>query len=345
MNEAVSDDLNMASARAPMLYQPSGRVPVTSLVAAAAVLIPLALVLGFLYSAAMVYLPYVKLRGLVTFFSGAGLGFIAGTLCYRLKYRSRLFAFLTILGFTSIAYYTCWAVHPGLVGLKFDGLAMPDFIAIVLAGFDPLFIAKWIGMLYDDGLWNMGGGKMKGLWLVAIWLIEFGMIFGTSIAGGMKTYGKKPFCEICNSWNDETEDLAVLPVSTDDPAWTRVRNGDFDALKKLQIVPDQQATYVELRLADCPTCDQSDYLSAIGITLTVDEGEIKKNESDIFRHLTVTRTQREEIVAFAEAMAEAVREMSEADDEFDEQEASEEATTDDVNPYEPPGETGETGRG
>ncbi|MEL6108691.1 MAG: hypothetical protein AAFU85_22015, partial [Planctomycetota bacterium] len=285
---------------------------------AAAVLIPLALLLGFLYSASTVFLPFVKLRALVTFFAGAGLGLIAGTLCYRLKYRSGLFAFLTIFGFTSIAYYTCWAVHPALIGLQRYDLNTADFIATALFGFEPTTIVNWIGHVYGQGLWDLGGGPMKGLWLAVIWLIEFGVIFATSIATGMATYGNKPFCESCNRWNEETEDLAVLPVSTSDPAWSKIRGGDFDALKRLQIVPDQQASYVELRLADCPTCDQSDYLSAIGITLTVDDGELKKNESDIFRHLTVTRAQRDQIVTFAEAMAEAVREMNEAEDESEE---------------------------
>ena len=313
-----SEALEVASGRAPMLYQRSGRVPVSSLVIAAVVLIPLSLLLGTLYSAAMVYLPFVKLRGLVTFFAGAGLGFIAGTLVYRLKYRSGLFAFLTILGFTTLSYYTCWAVHPALVGLRFDELGGANFVATLLEGFDPMVVAQWVGWLYDNGLWDMGGGPLKGWWLAGIWLIEFGMIFGMSVVTGMGTYGNRPFCEQCNCWNEETEDLAVLPVSTSDPAWPRVRNGDFDALKKLQIVPNQEAAYVELRLADCPTCDQSDYLSAIGITLTVDDGEVKKNEDDIFRHLSVTRAQRDEIVGFAEAMAEAVREMSEAEVELDE---------------------------
>lgn len=343
MDDAMSEGFN--AARAPMLYQRSGRVPVSSLVIAAFVLIPLGLLLGGLYSAAMVFLPFIKLRALVTFFAGAGVGAIAGTMCYRLKYRSGLFAFLTILGFTTIAYYTCWAVHPALIGVQRFNLDASGFVTTALFGFEPRNIVNWIAQVYANGLWDLGGGGLKGIWLAAVWLIEFGVIFVASIITGMATYGNKPFCESCNRWNEEMEDLAVLPVSTTDPAWQRIRGGDFEALKKLQIIPDQQASYVELRLADCPTCDQSDYLSAIGIALTVDDGELKKNESDIFRHLSVTRAQRDQIVAFAEAMAEAVREMNEAEEELED--PTEDASGD-LSPYEQTGEVdgpGDLGRG
>jgi len=145
-----------------------------------------------------------------------------------------------------------------------------------------------------------------------VWLVEAGLIFGTALVTGMGAYGNRPFCENCYSWNDETEDLAVLPVSTSDPAWAQIRAGNFSALKKLQISDEGGHAYVELRLAECPSCDENDYLSAIGIQKTMEDGQLKKNETDIFRHLSITREQRDEIVAFAKAMAAAVEEMKEA---------------------------------
>ena len=300
-------------ASSPALYRRSGKVSPASLVIAAVVLIPLGILLGTLYSATVVYLPFIKLRGLVTFFVGAGFGAIAGWLCYQLKYRSWLMTFLTVIGFTTICYYTSWAVHPAMV-FGPDQLG-EDFVPVMIQGFDPTVILGWMKGIYADGIWAMGAGALSGLGAVAIWIVEAGLIYGMAYVTGMKTYGNRPFCEICNRWNDETEDLAVLPVETTDPAWMQIRNGNFDALKKLQIASSRDGAYVELRLADCPTCDESDYLSAIGITLTVDDGQLKKHETDIFRHLSVTRDQREGIVAFAAAMAEAVQEMEDAEEE------------------------------
>ncbi|MEM6471612.1 MAG: hypothetical protein AAF802_18780 [Planctomycetota bacterium] len=300
-----------ASFGAPVLYRASGKVSPASLVIAAVLLIPLGILLGAVYSAGVVYLPFVKLRGLVTFGTALLLGGIAGKLCHKLKYRSKFLAVLTILGFISIAYYTSWAVHPVfVVGLGEFG---DDPLFIMLNMLDPRFILGWMKMIYENGLWGMGGGNaLSGIAVVAIWLIEAGLLYGFGFVTGVAAYGNRPFCESCDCWNDETQDLAVLPVAMSDPSWAQIRNGNFDALRKLQIVEDRNNSYVELRLADCSSCDDSDYLSAIGITLTVDNGEIKKNESYIFQHLSVTRAQRDEIIAFAEAMAEAVEEMNQA---------------------------------
>ena len=308
MSDGFSSTYHSPLAGTPTIYRRSGKVSPVSMTIAAAVLIPLGVVLGVVYSAAVVYLPFIKLRGLVTFFAGMGLGVIAGGLCYKLKFRNLMMALLVILGFTTVVYYTAWAVHPALV--VGPGELGGDFVPLMMEGFDPRLILGWMKGIFEDGIWGMGGGAALSGWAtVAIWVLEAGFLYGMAFVSGKATYGNRPFCENCYRWNDETEELAVLPVSTTDPAWAQIRSGNFDALKKLQIAAEANGTYVELRLADCPTCDESDYLSAIGITLTMDEGQLKKKEDDIFRNLSVTRDQRDEIVAFAAAMAEAVEEM------------------------------------
>ncbi|MDV6028629.1 MAG: hypothetical protein F9B45_00660 [Phycisphaera sp. RhM] len=335
MSETFSDPPGSTIVSAPTLYRHSGKVSPASLVIAAVVLIPLGVLSGAIYSAAVVYLPFIKLRGLVTFFVGGGFGLIAGSLCFKLKYRSRLMTFLTVIGFTAIGYYSSWAVHPALV--FGPGELGGDFVPLMIQGFDPIVILGWMKGIFAEGIWAMGGGgagALSGWGAVAIWVLEAALIFGTAYVSGMAAYGNRPFCEHCYRWNDETEELAVLPVSTTDPAWMQIRNGNFDALKKLQIASDSDAAYVELRLADCPTCDESDYLSAIGITLTVDEGQLKKNETDIFLHLSVTRAQRDEIVDFAVAMAEAVQLMKEEEEAFNEA-ATDEDELSSANPIDP----------
>lgn len=49
-----------ASFAAPELYKASGRVSPASLTVAAVILIPLGILLGAIYSAAVVYLPFIK---------------------------------------------------------------------------------------------------------------------------------------------------------------------------------------------------------------------------------------------------------------------------------------------
>ncbi len=332
MQDTFSDSAPANLVGGPTLYRRSGKVSPASLTIAAIVLVPLGIVLGAVYSAAVVYLPLIKLRGLITFFAGAGIGALAGRLCYQLKYRNAMFVFLTILGFTAIAYYASWAVHPALVlGVGQLGDA---FVPVMIQGFDPGVIAGWIRGIFAEGIWAVGGGggALSGWPVVLVWLVEAGLLFGTSLVTGMGAYGNRPFCENCHCWNDETEELANLPVSTTDPTWAKVRGGDVSALRKLQISEAGDDTFVELRLAECPSCDENDYLSAIGIQLSLEDGQLKKKETDIFRHLSISREQRNEIVEFAEAMAAAVAEMKNA-----EAETEAEAEAEAFDPPSPPG--------
>ena len=312
----VSDSVNPLSS--PNLYQHSGKVPATSLVIAAVVLIPLAILLGVIYSAAVVWIPFIKLRGCVTVVYGLGLGGIAGALAYQLKFRNHIIVFLMALSFVSLSYYTSWAVHPAFVySLDFGFDA--DFFATFVIGFMPQVIVSWMMQIYADGLWamNANGNAIAGFGAVAIWLIEAGVIFGGALVTSGAAYGNRPFCEICDRWTDETQELAILPVSKKDPAWQQVRAGDLDGLKKLQIQSDDASSYVELRLAECPTCDSNDFLSAIGITLTMNNGNVQKNESPVFRHMTITDAQREEILGFAQALASAVADLGDEPDDDD----------------------------
>lgn len=313
----TSDDtssLGNASAPfgAPLLYKHSGKVPISGMAMAAVVLVPLAVVLGVIYSGAVVYVPFIKLRGLITLLYGGALGAIAGWVGYQFKFRSNLKVALMALAFALVSYYSAWAVHPAFV---ITDLFSVDFFATALVGFFPPMIIDWMNYIYTEGIWAQGaaGNAMNGWEVVAIWALEAAIVFGCAFVAHAATYPNRPFCEVCNRWTDETQELAVLPVSTADPAWQQVRSGNLGAIKKLQITPGDNASYVELRLAECPTCQSNDFLSAIGITLVMNDGNLEKKESDIFRHMSITDAQRQEITSFAEAMAAAVAELSEAE--------------------------------
>lgn len=300
----------------PEIYKHSGKVPIGGLVLAVVILVPAAIILGALYSAAAVYIPFVKLRGIATFFYGGALGALCGTVCYHAKFRSHAFVLLTTLLVSFISYYTSWAVHPALLAMS-QGEAFGDVIPMAIVGFMPQVIIGWAQLIFNEGIWGMGaGGAIKGWSIIGVWVLEALIIFGTALAAKM-VYGNAPFCEVCNCWTEETKELAQLPVSPQDPAWQQFSQGDLDAVKKLQVA-QEIPQYVELQLAACPSCTSSDYISAVGITLTANkEGEIEKHEADIVRHLRITHAQKDEIQQFAVAMAEAVAAMEEDDDDPD----------------------------
>ncbi len=311
------------------VYKHSGKVPISGLMLAAVILIPAAIILGILYSGAVVFVPFIKLRGIITFFYGGALGALTGIVCYHAKFRSHFFVLLATLGVTLLSYYSSWAVHYAFVVATQEGFNA-DFLPNALIGFLPMAIFDWAKFIYDEGIWAMGaGGAMSGWQVLLAWTLEALIIFGTALAA-KSVYGNTPFCEDCNQWTEETKELAQLPVSPSDPAWQPFAQGKLDAVKKLQIIQDVPQ-YVELQLAACPSCTNSDFISAVGITLTANsDGEIQKHEADIVRHLRITHAQKDEIQQFAVAMAEAVEAMSEDDEDPDDIGPAVESTPEDL---------------
>ena len=191
---------------------------------------------------------YIKLRGLLTCVYGGALGGLTGVLCRTFKFRSKLFVVLMTLAAVAISYYASWAIHQAVVLWRFNGMS-DDVTASATFGWLPHNIYAWATYIHDEGLWAMGknGGAMSGLGICAVWAVELIMIVGIAWVA-KSTYGTAPFCEDCNRWTEETNELAQLPVSPSDPAWQRFADGDLDAVKRLQVVSDSPQ-YVEMQLA------------------------------------------------------------------------------------------------
>ena len=299
----------------PETYKASGRVPVSGLILSLVVLIPAAVLMGILYSGSVVWVPFIKLRFLLTCLYGGALGGLTGVVCRSLKFRSHLMVGLMTLAVVAISYYASWAIHQAMVIWRFEGMS-DDVTACAMFGWMPQSVYAWAGYIHDEGLWAMGknGNATSGIMVCILWAVELLAIVGVAWAS-KTTYGTAPFCEECNQWTEETKELAQLPVSPSDPAWTKFSEGDLDSVKRLQVVQNVPE-YVELQLAACPSCQTSDYVSAVGVTLSAGkDGEIQKNEDDIVRHLRISRAQRDELQQFAVMMQEAVAEMDAATDE------------------------------
>lgn len=302
----MSAHLNPAQAT---MYRHSGRVPVGGLALALAILIPIAVVAGVLYSGAVVFLPFIKLRGLLSFAYGGGIGAVVGVVCKYAKFRNRFMVALTTLIITAVSYYAAWAVHCAWVVMSQQGFS-GDVVMTAVLGFLPQAMFEWGRFIFENGIWIQNGNPTDGWEAVAGWVIEAAIVFSTAFVA-RKTYGTAPFCEDCDVWTEETKQLADLPVLPSDPAWQQVASGQIAAIRKLQLAQDTPQ-YVELQLASCPSCTISNFLSAVGVTMALNKaGEIQKQEADIFRGMQISNEQKDEILDFAGELAEAVQIMNE----------------------------------
>lgn len=306
------------------VYRHSGRVPVVGLILCSLVFLPLALVGGALYSAAMVFLPFIKLKWLISLLFASGVGIVVGKTCEKVKVRNRGFVMLAAVATMGIAYYVSWGVQRFwlVVGeLGFDGaLEQVGFVDLL-----PLSLAAWVTWLFDNGLWSMRGGAdtIKGWFLVALWAIEAGTLFIASWMLALGTYGFRPFCEACERWTTLDVGIAELPVDADDPAWAEVRDGRFEGLRHLKLQPAEDRL-VRIDLATCPECDAGDHVLISGVVYGIDkEGNVTATETPIIEYLHVSREKTNELREFAAEMNEAVELMRADVEEESEAEVSE----------------------
>ncbi|QDS90974.1 hypothetical protein EC9_51930 [Rosistilla ulvae] len=306
------------------LYRHSGRVPIAGLILCSLLLAPLAIFGGAAYSAAMVFLPFIKLKWLISLLFAAAVGFVVGKVCESGKIRNRGFVILATVITMGLAYYVSWGVQRFwlVVGeLGFDG-AIDN---VGLADLLPISLAAWVTWLFENGLWSMRGGAdtIKGWPLVVLWGIEAATLFVTSWTLALGTYGFRPFCEACERWTTLDVGIAELPVDADDPAWAEVRDGRFEALRHLKINPAEDR-HARIDLATCPECETGDHVLISGVVYAVDkEGNLTATETPIIEYLHMTREKTNELREFAAEMNEAV-ELMRADEEALSEEATDE---------------------
>lgn len=298
--------------RSASMYRHSGRVPISGLMIAMMLLVPFAIIAGIVYSGIVVYLPFLKLRCVITVLYGGLLGVVAGTVCRTTKFRNHFAVAMMTLVIAAISLYAAWAVHCAWFIQSQQGFNK-DVILVAVTGFDPRAIVGWGEYIFENGLWVRNGNPHDGYEAVVGWVVEALIVFVLAFVS-RKVYGNQPFCEDCNAWTNETKELAALPVSSDDPAWQTVIGGNVSSIRKLQLAPDANR-YVELQLASCPTCTRSDFLTAVSVEMSVNkEGNLERKESDIFRALAISADQKAEVIEFAQQMAEAQKIMQEEAD-------------------------------
>ncbi|TWU48839.1 hypothetical protein Poly51_47430 [Rubripirellula tenax] len=298
------------------MYQYSGRVPAGGLLLGLAILVPASILLGVLYSGIVVYLPFLKLRCIVTLAYGGLLGVLVGRTCRFTKFRSHFAVAAMTLVITVISFYSAWAVHCAWFIQSVDGFGK-EVIEAAILGFDPRVMLGWGTYIFENGLWFKNGNPHDGWEAVTGWVIEAAIVFVTAWLA-RRSYGNSPFCETCDRWTEETKELAALPVSPVDPAWQTIATGNIAAFRRLQFA-QQSSAYVELQLASCPDCSESDFLSAVAVKMVLNnEGKIEKKETDLFRSMPITAEQKAEVIDFSEQMAEAQRIMAEEADAAEE---------------------------
>ncbi len=253
-------------------YQHSGAVPLTGLILAGATGLAVAAVLGVLYSYLVCWIPFVYVNIIVTCAFGVAIGWTVGRAAKAGKIRNTLVVGLLGLGFGLVGLYVAWGADLlARGGLKYGLLA-----------FDPLVLLRYIRVFYENGFWGMGEGEnLKGVFLALIWLAEAGIIVWLATILAIGSIASLSFCERCNRWTTAEEGVQKLLVEPGQESIVEAAaTGDIVPLKDLYRAPDDAAAYLQLDVAHCDTCSESNFLTIQMVTHTEDKkGNLQKRRS------------------------------------------------------------------
>lgn len=266
----------------PELYKHSGAVTVTGVmwglvsggVAAAA--------MGFMYTYAIVWIPFIYVNFLLTIGFGLLTGWAVSVGAKAGKLRNMPVAGLlgAFCGFLGL--WTAWAVDPmARMGRMADVSMGPQF------GFGTLF--DYMAVLYENGSWGIKKATVSGIFLGLIWIIEAGIIV---IGAALVTPGRLSdlaFCEPCDVWTRVQTNLRTITLEGSEPVLARIGEGDVAALRDAKRADAGAAGFLRVDLSTCPSCANSAYLTLTLVQKKVDDkGKESTDEKAVLQNMAIS---------------------------------------------------------
>jgi hypothetical protein len=263
-------------------YRHSGAISPIGIFLASAAGIATAIVLGVIYSFGIVHIPIVQINFLLTLGFGCVMGVAVGWGAKTGKIRNPFVA--TAYGFVVglIGLYVAWGT---------DYLArvlIPGGDHDLLKAFSPTELMDYIQWFYQNGMWAMKGDKnISGIPLAIVWALEAAIILGGSTYLARQFILHVPFCEDCGRWTVNKAGTRFLSlIGAGDPL-KQLLSGDLTALENFNLA-QSESVYLQLDLATCPGCTESNYLTVQQAKQTLDkEGKLKTELTPLVRNMLV----------------------------------------------------------
>ena len=237
-----------------------------------------AVVFAIIYGYATFYIPFIYLNFFLTLGLGIGVGLLVG---FGGKFgKVRNSKMLLIFGFI----FGLFAEYANWVSWIF---AYSKEEILIL---NPSDMINMIQLLSENGAWSIFGWTPTGVEIYAIWGIEAVIIIGTSTIVALSMISSTPFCETCTKWVEEKISIFPLtPINNPSELVSQLEQGDYSSLKTLEKSDTKIDAYTQIDLLQCPTCQQSNFLTIKSIIVSKDdEGKEEKNENILIENLIIT---------------------------------------------------------
>ncbi len=274
-----------------LFYQESGQINPIKQGLSYVICIGLALILGYIYSVAVIFIPIVYLNFLIT----VGFGLILGLICrviVRFSHnRSKKSQIIQAIVIGFLANYFQWTVYIlyaysgeiPTVGLYFSSL---HWIMIP----ENFFAA--MAEINQFGTWSIFGITFNGFGLAAIWFAEFLIIIAGPIVAIVKTK-IYPYSELLNKWYDKYTLLKDFEsISAVNNLTSELVSDPLKSIESLRKGSGLRHTKIHLfYLKD----EDKQYLTFEKIFIE-GQGKGKKNSSIVINNLKINKTDAELIL-------------------------------------------------
>jgi hypothetical protein len=278
------------------VYKHSGAVPVMGAVMALMAGALTSLGLGVAYSFTFYYIPFVYLNFVAAMAFGAGTGYVVGLCAREGKIRNvvavgSLAAVAAIAGIYAEWGSTVYAMSPT------EELSQLWTEAGIYT-FHPLAIQNLMLGLFGEGSWGViANANITGWPLVALWIIEAGLVVGLSVKTAVDQIAERPFCERCQLWVSGHAPHRYEGNGSE-PVWTDVQNGTFETLALTARATGEEPAFVCLTLKSCESCSESNFVTISACKNTTDDkGNPKLETVNLVTNLVMQSTQVEIIEA------------------------------------------------
>lgn len=259
-----------------LFYRHSGKAPIAGLLCLGVAGPAAALVLGWIYGYAILWIPWVYLAAVLPLLLGAGVGAVVAGSARLGKIRSVGLVAVSGAALGVAAAYVQWVAWLTGAGAE---LGLAD-VGLVRAA---------LGAVAAEGAWSVFGWEPTGGSLYAIWGLEGLVIVALSAGVPAGMLLDWAFCENCDGWlTDKIEMAPFDPVRDEQVLKNRLARGDTAALLGFERVDPARAQFAKLTLKSCSGCQRFRLVSLHNVERSYDkEGKEDLSETEIFTHLEV----------------------------------------------------------
>ena len=127
---------------------------------------------------------------------------------------------------------------------------------------------------------------MTGPFLAAVWVAEASIIVGLSTLSRIAIL-HHPYCEYCSRWTNIEPIKRDLSLADAGGPLKTLLSGDLTSLMRFSLAQNDNS-FVQLELASCPNCTDSQYLTIFQVNQSYDKkGKLKIQRKPLVRNMLI----------------------------------------------------------